>query len=336
MKINFFKKSKEIKSKKTRADLIRELVYDEDHGYSLLRSSITLNEDSEFEMEVAKNTDSYGYMSQDLGEELDSLFLDKNYIVGIHRTGYAPMDSNILYDIFNKGLINNGHVMQGVNGGWYDLENTVTLFNEFTYLNHQLKAAHGYKGSEGCIIVRIPKSYLGRADGEAKPIFYKRADNDTRLLPEFVYGYIPVEGSKVKRIIKNPNYKNEHTYDNEGLYYDDSAYYKAKREGIDLYNQNATSLNQIYSVLIEAYNQTLLKYGDKQAEAALINLINNNNVTYFTGKENREFLSKNISPQNVLKIISMASPSQNLSINEIIINFQNAASNIPVGNKTIK
>ena len=205
------------------------------HGYSILKSSETLKE-NEFLYNVSKGYDNYGFMSQSLGEELDSLFKDEDYIIGIHRTGYTPIDNETLGDIFNRGLINNGHIMSGGMTGTDDIERTVTLFYDFPILVGQLKAAHGYKMSEGCVVVKIPKSYLGKAEGEIKPIFY--SDNGiVKLLPEFIYGYVPVNTKgELGEIIHNQQYSDIHNYNNDGLIYDQSGISKARRSGIDLNN----------------------------------------------------------------------------------------------------
>lgn len=314
MKFNLFKSKKEIESLRTR--LIKELTYD--HGYSILRSSKTLHEENDFMLNLAKQYDEYGYMSEELGMELDSLFEDENYAIGIHRTGYNYMDQKMIDNIFNEGLINNGHIMQGGMAGNFDIEKTVSIFRDFTVLNGQLKAANSYKGSQGCIIVKIPKSYLGKADGPIEPIYYKH-DNVTKLLPEFVYGYIPVDNEgRLGEINRNPKYKDVHNLDNPNLMYEESATYKAKREGINLEKQDL-ALALKYQIIEEAYKDTLDKYGNYQAEQALLYLINENDVQYFTKHENRERLSKYVIYGDILKILSLDNP--NMSLNETIRTF---------------
>lgn len=108
MKINFFKKSKDLS--KLRSKLVKEIDYRP--GYSILWSSQSLKE-HEYMLNLSKDYDNYCYMNEELGEELDSLFLDDSYIVGIHRTGYTNMDDKTINKIFVEGLINNGHIMSG-------------------------------------------------------------------------------------------------------------------------------------------------------------------------------------------------------------------------------
>lgn len=321
MKLNLFKSKKEIESLRTK--LTKELTYT--HGYSILRSSKTINEENDFILELAKQYDEYGYMSEELGRELDSLFEDKDYVVGIHRTGYSNMDEKTINNIFNKGLINNGHIMQGGMASNFDIEKTVSLFSDFTVLNGQLKAAHGYKCSEGCIIVKIPKSYLGKCDGPIEPIYY-RDDNVTKLLPEFIYGYVPVDKEgRLGELNKNPKYTDIHNLDNTNLMYEQSATFKAKREGINLAKQDI-DISLKYQIIETAYKDTLQKYGSYQAEQALLHLINENEVRYFTKQENRDKLSKYVVYGNILNILSMNNP--NISINDAIQTFINSCSGI--------
>ena len=281
MKITFFKKSKDLSS--VRKKLIKDLSYD--HGYSILRSSKSLKE-HEFLFELSKNYDEYGFMSQSLGDELDELFLDDNYSIGIHRTGYTNIDDEMLNKIFNEGLINNGHIMSGGMSGNTDIDKTVSIYEDFPLLNGQLKSAAGYKNSKGCIVVKIPKSYLGKKDGDVKPIYYQKR-GIMMLLPEFIYGYIPVEKQGVLgEIIRNPRYKETHDLDCDNLFYEDSVLIKSRKIGINL-EKPKHSLEVCSSILVKAYSETLEKYGKRQAEHALLSLINNNDVQYFTGTINR-------------------------------------------------
>lgn len=329
MKINFFKKSKNLS--KLRSKLVKGIGYD--HGYSILRSSESLKE-HEYMFNLSKEYDNYGYMSEELGEELDSLFLDDSYIVGIHRTGYTYMDDATIEKIFREGLINNGHIMSGGMDGTQDIEKTVSLFYDFPILNGQLKAAHGYKGSEGCIVVRIPKSYLGKEDGEIKPIYYKK-DSNVRLLPEFIYGYIPTkENGVLGEIIRNPNYKDIHNLDNVNLLYEDSAIIKARKNSIEL-NRQQIGLDVKYEILAKAYKETYQKYGKKQAEHALLELINKNDIQYFSGQNNRSNLMKYVCYGDVLKVMCFGIGVDNKDINSIITGFCNQMNVVDTNEKTI-
>lgn len=331
-KINILKKLK--KDKKIK--VVKDFSYDASHGYSVFMSSETLNRSNDYIVDLAKDYDSRGYMSLELGKELDDLYKADDYIIGIHRTGYTDITNNTLNDIFNKGLINNGHIMSGGNSGTTDIEKTVTLIYDITVLSGQLKAASGYKNSQGCILVKIPKSYLGKKEGEVKPIYYNDGSL-MRLLPEYIYGYIPVSDNRVGDIVHNKNYKDIHNYNNEGLVYDDSAYYKLKRQGIDLYKESNLSLSEKYNILEKAYKDTFNKYGRYQAEQALLRFINNYDVKCFTNKNNRECLKKYISRDEIMKVLLYgACDIKNNDINAIIKAFQNNITNSNDNKNTLK
>ena len=236
--------------------------------------------------------------------ELDNLYKDNDYIIGIHRTGYTYITPEIIDDIFRSGLINNGHMMQGAVAGELDIESTVSLFNDFTIFMNQLKAAHGYKNSQGVIIVKIPKSYLGQKDGEIKPIYYKDG-NLHKLLPEFIYGYIPTDDKgRLGNIKHNPNYKDKHNLNDVNLEYDNSVYAKLKNGKV---NSNGVDANFKYKIIEKAYKDTLIKYGKNQAQEALLRFINENEVNYFTSEQNRSLLRQYISNSEILPILSFFS-----------------------------
>lgn len=201
--------------------------------YHLVKSPY-LNKKNKMLVQLAKQYDNLGYMKDNVGKELEKLFEDDSYIVGIHRTGYSVVDDEYLKDIFNKGLINNMDSLQSgsyLDADYLDIKKTVDLFYDPIMLNGQLKGAYEYKNSEGCIIVKIPKSYLGMIEGEVKPIYYK--DGVTpKLLSEYIYGYIPVsKKGVVGNIINNPNYTDNHIYIDaeDTLLYETNALIRSQR-----------------------------------------------------------------------------------------------------------
>lgn len=191
--------------------------------YKLTKNGYSKRKTHPYIYELAKQYDDYGFMSNKLGKELNNLFED-GYSVAIHRTGYTTMGKKILDDVFNNGLINNGDAMLGsVNINWIDIEDTVTFFDRFLIMNGQIKVANKYKNSDGVFVIKVPTSYVNRTEEFAKPIYFMDGDIP-RLLPEFIYGYIPVDkNGNCSDIIKNPNYKNEHSYKHNGLYYDSNT-----------------------------------------------------------------------------------------------------------------
>ena len=142
----------------------------------------------------------------------------------------------------------------------------------------------------------------------------------TKLLPEFVYGYVPVDKEgRLGEINRNPKYKDIHNLNNCHLLYEESAAYKAHREGINI-EKDSVSFGVKYEIISQAYRDTVLKYGSYQAEQALLHLINDNEVQYFTGQNNRGLLSKYVIYGDTLSVLGIACP--NLSNkNDIIQSF---------------
>lgn len=201
--------------------------------YQLIKSPY-LNKKNKMLVQLAKQYDGFGYMKTDLGKEIERLFKDESYIVGIHRTGYSEVNDEYLNEVFNRGLINN---MDTLNYGFHadkdylDIKKTVDLFYDPILLNGAVKTANRYKQSAGSIIIKIPKSYLGLEDGEIKPIYYKDGVSN-KLLPEYIYGYLPVSGDGILGdMVHNPNYTDEHTYiDSEGtLMYESRVIIRSRR-----------------------------------------------------------------------------------------------------------
>ena len=212
MEIRLFKKAKEMISKK--------ICLSKRSSYRITKRQCFDNEELK---QIAKEYDDYGYMSKKIGKDLEKQFESDEYIIGIHRTGYTPMNSKIINQVFNEGLINNGHAMSGGVKQSVNIEDTVTLFSKFFVCYGQIKSTPDYKNSQGCFIIKIPKSYLGKKEGEIKPIYYLK-QGYPMLLPEFIYGYVWVnEGGFVKSMVKNPNYSDYHIYNDEELLYDSSV-----------------------------------------------------------------------------------------------------------------
>ena len=196
----------------------------------LLVKDATFNRKNKFDLKRAKAYDEIGYMPKELGEELENLF-DSDYAVGIHRVGYWDIDKT-LPCIFKSGLINNGDILcGGIQNDYVDINKTVSIMDSFLTMNAELKLAHNYKQSVGCIIIKIPYSYIGMKEGELKPIYYKD-EQVIKLLPEYIYGYVPTDREgHLGTIIHNDSYSDIHTYvDSENsLIYESKAILRSKR-----------------------------------------------------------------------------------------------------------
>ncbi len=52
-----------------------------------------------------------GYMDANVENELLKIFSDNNYVIGVHKTGYTPINNDVINDIFLNGLYSNGQVL---------------------------------------------------------------------------------------------------------------------------------------------------------------------------------------------------------------------------------
>ena len=180
----------------------------------LLVNSEYIDKKQKFKYNLAKKYDELGYMTTKVGKEIEQLFSNPTYMIGIHRTGYSNVDEEYIKAVFNRGLINNMDALQGgkTDSSYVDIYKTVSFMDGFITMNAELKLAHNYKGSAGCFIIKIPASYIGMADGEVKPIYFKGKEG-IKLLSEYIYGYIPCnDKGELGTIIHNPNYTDEHIY----------------------------------------------------------------------------------------------------------------------------
>ena len=76
-----------------------------------------------------------GYMDANVENELLKIFSDNNYVIGVHKTGYTPINNDVINDIFLNGLYSNGHILSGGIAGRYDIERTVNFYDNFVELS---------------------------------------------------------------------------------------------------------------------------------------------------------------------------------------------------------
>lgn len=183
--------------------------------YKLVKSNC-FDKTDKLLVDLAKTYDRIGYIDKSVGEEIEKLFIDPEYIIGVHYTENNTIDHNYIDDIFMNGIINRKGDSKDTIISEEDLniEETIELCNNPVKFHGKLKAAHYHNGSKGCFVVKIPKSYLGLEEGDVKPIYYTYycEQPSIRLSGEFVYGYVPVdENGKVGSFINNRNYTDHHT-----------------------------------------------------------------------------------------------------------------------------
>jgi len=147
---------------------------------------------------------------RELGEELERNFSDENFVFGIHRTDLNI--EQIKNEIFTKGLKNRSN----------EYTSTVQTFKSFPLMLREIIYCNNYKNSQGCVLLKLPK------DCEL-PIYYME-DNNYYILNEYIYGYIKIDDNRVTKFILNPNYKNEHNYESQGLIYDEILENESKKK----------------------------------------------------------------------------------------------------------
>lgn len=205
-----------------------------DSNKYLLINSPYIDKKQKFKYSLAQNYDEVGYMPMEVGKDIEQLFSDSTYMIGIHRTGYSNVNEEYIKDVFNRGLINNMDILQGgktLDDTYLDIYKTVSFMDDFITMNAELKLSHNYKNSRGCFIIKIPASYIGMKDGEIKPIYFKDKDG-IKILSEYIYGYISCnEKGELGSIVHNPNYTDSHIYidSEDSLLYETRAKTRSRR-----------------------------------------------------------------------------------------------------------
>lgn len=180
---------------------------------------------------------------------------DPDYTILIHR------DARRTTEVFFE----NGLIIAGGN----ELEYTTNRYNDLTMMI-SLKDASGYKNPEGkdsrVIVMKIPNSALQYEPGITKPILYQTEDiaeqggetaivkdrYQTVLLPEYILGSIEYKNGRIQEFVENPNYREIHDYENNGLV--------CPSETLDSYMKyyNIDCLGKDYSKLEEEANTNII------------------------------------------------------------------------------
>ncbi|MBR1539719.1 MAG: hypothetical protein IJ629_00790 [Clostridia bacterium] len=158
---------------------------------------------------------------KDIGEMLIRENNDPEHILIYHRTSRVPA----------KTIFQNGLLIAGGNNIEYTTSRDPNNIGLFVNIN----GAAGYKSDGGygsrVILMRIPKSAIEYEPGISKPILMKTDDvaeqgggmaivagkTQTYLLPEYIIGSLEYEDGKIAGYIENPNYREVHDYQNNGL-----------------------------------------------------------------------------------------------------------------------
>lgn len=144
--------------------------------------------------DFAQEVMTRGSLSSTLGKQLEKVFFDDNYIVGVHNLGSLVVDSNgrnIRGDkILQNGLILTGNSETRFTG---DLSDNIRFYTNknkkysFALFLNDLFTSSYYKadGEGSAAIICIPKELEGNMDAL---VYYK--DGQAILKPEYVMGYV--------------------------------------------------------------------------------------------------------------------------------------------------
>ena len=123
-------------------------------------------------------------INSEFSQKLDNMLSEENVLYGIHRVGDTS-DKGIM-DILENGLEMTGH-------GWFvdqsalELNQNVGYYPDNMQIKSELICAHGYKGSKGSLLIRIPDEDLKTGD-----IFITEEKKFKRLNPKYIVGYVPI------------------------------------------------------------------------------------------------------------------------------------------------
>lgn len=245
------------------------------------------------------------YYDDNLAEMLYSLYDNEKYAIGVYEA-----DADSVNRIFNEGLAN-------LESSLLSLSSSIIFYkNQYLFEKNIMLDIK----KEGYIIVKIPKSYIGKANGEVKPIFHRRNDK-YYLLNEFIYGYVDVKNNNTIKI--NPNYTDNHNIDNNNLQCDSRINHLKKLKNKEIEEINL-SLYDKYCILEKCYIETMDLFGEDIAYEALIQLILHNKIDGFATTKTKEDLKKNVLYGDIIEILRYKN-SQEKDYGFLIASFKTGA-----------
>lgn len=138
-------------------------------------------------------------LSLESGEYVSNLWLsDLDKIPAIHRTNLGPYEhefgipqNNLLEEIMDRGLINNGHGMQGAFVGTPSLALTTMPLDSFTGM---INLFGSYKSNNTTIILQFPRELVRKdlefTSKDASKIIYDNSNGLNIIKPEYILGAI--------------------------------------------------------------------------------------------------------------------------------------------------
>lgn len=172
-----------------------------------LVSSIAYNQKNK--RKILKEWDKVLNIPYELGIYLQDLISNQDkegYYIGVHSSSsindrnssnYEEIVNNeIIYNIFNNGLVNNGDLSSGVSlqYRYNEIYNTVSRTEDMFHLVLGIKSR--YKGSRGGFILKFPKEYVDKdlniKNGYGSMI-YDVKNGSQYIRPEFILGYVGID-----------------------------------------------------------------------------------------------------------------------------------------------
>lgn len=151
-------------------------------------------------------------LDKKIGFILEQLYEYKNdeYYIGIHRT------------CNDKDLIMHDGLCYGTDKEPY-IHDHVQIMKNYPFFLRELKYCESYKGSLGCILVKVPKKDIDPKykDDTSEPIYYVSKDGKSYLRPEYIVGYVDVINRQIKEVELNKFPHNDIYDENTVFLYDE-------------------------------------------------------------------------------------------------------------------
>ena len=167
-------------------------------------------------------------MSSEMADYLRNLTSEEDVLIGIHRTGFATLDS--IADILQNGLS-----IASLNGGTtsnnnIDLKNTVSYYDDNETIITELITAKEWNNSLGSILIRIPDEDLS-----GNIIYIDSETGENMLDPQYIIGFVPCgDNGYISEIISAYPPTDEKPFKGIEALYDDRVYAASQQESSNL------------------------------------------------------------------------------------------------------
>ena len=141
----------------------------------------------------------------ELGYKLEEIISNKNIRLGIHQSDSIinnPLEDNTLISIMNKGLINNGSIMQGqIYTHTIQPSKTIRNAEDIIFATRIIKSS--FRNSKGSLLIGLPRNIINidydLIDDSYANIIYDYDENGMCYIkPEYIIGYISTENNMCK------------------------------------------------------------------------------------------------------------------------------------------